>query len=369
MTRDLFQPGHIGPLAVKNRIVMAPMTRSRANADGVIKSIVADYYGQRSGAGLIISEGTNISAQAQGFPNTPGIFTEDHVAAWRGVTDRVHGDGAAFVMQLWHVGRIAHPDSMANGLHPVAPSALAFDRDVMTPTGLQPAPTPHALTPEQIAGTVAGYAAAAERAIRAGCDGVEIHAANGYLPCQFLHETSNLRTDGYGGSDTNRIRFLVEVAEACAAAIGAGKVGIRVTPFGGFNGCTSRDEAALYHRLTEALAPLGLGYLHAVRATIAGNRTKDSTEGQNLPDVEAFMRACWDGPLIMGGDYDAASARAAVAKRGIDAVAFGRDFIANPDLVRRLAEGLPLAPRDPDSWYGNSSQGYTDFPAYEGAKA
>ncbi|KPQ05411.1 MAG: N-ethylmaleimide reductase [Rhodobacteraceae bacterium HLUCCA12] len=360
----LFSPYDMQGMTLKNRVVMAPMTRSRATPDGVPKPIVATYYGQRAGAGLIIAEGTNISPQGQGFPNTPGIFADTHVAAWRNVVEGVHAADSRFFLQLWHVGRIAHPDSMQPGCHPLAPSAVAFERDVMTPSGLQPAPTPRAMTVDDIAQTIEDYANAARRALEAGCDGVEIHAANGYLPAQFLHETSNFRADAYGGSLHNRMRFVIEVVEACVAAIGAERVGIRFTPFGGFNGCSSADEGALYRALLGDLSRFALAYVHIVGANIAGNKTKQGADAANIPDVAALIRPLWPHTLIVGGDYDAGRAEAVLDDPGADLVAFGRDFIANPDLVERMAKGLSLAARDPDSWYGDGAAGYIDFPPY-----
>lgn len=367
MTHALFEPVTLAGHELSNRIAMAPMTRSRARPDGTPTDLMATYYAQRAGAGLIISEGVNISPQGQGFPLTPGIFHDSHVAGWAKVTDSVHRAGGTFFLQLWHVGRIGHPDSMGGGLHPVGPSAIAYERDVMTPTGLQPAPVPKALDPDEIRATVADYASAASRAVAAGCDGVEIHAANGYLPCQFLHKTSNMRTDDYGGSVENRARFLVEIAEACAAAIGAEKVGLRLTPFGRFNGAYSDDEPALYTHLLGRLSGMGLAYLHVVGAEIAGNRTRDAGERLDAPDVAEFARPLWPGMLVVGGDYTRDRAQAAIDRIGVDLVSFGRDFIGNPDLVTRLRDGHPLTPRDPGAWYGSGAAGYTDYPTFDGA--
>lgn len=366
MTSSLFQPCTIPGHKLKNRFAMAPMTRARATADGTPTDIMTTYYEQRSEAGLIISEGTNITPQGQGFPNTPGIFRDSHVEGWKKVTDRVHVAGSCFFLQLWHVGRIGHPDSMGPGLQPLAPSAIAFERDVMTATGLKPAPQPRAMEQEEIDATVADYAKAAERALEAGCDGVEIHAANGYLPGQFLHQSSNKRTDKYGGSIENRVRFVTEVAQACADAVGAGKVGIRLTPFSGFNGAFSDDEPALYRHLLQCLANIGLLYVHVVGAEIAGNRTRDAEECTDIPNVAEFTRPLWPNTLIVGGDYTRQKAQAALDETGVDLVAFGRDFIGNPDLVTRLREGHPLTPRTPEAWYGSGAEGYTDFPRFDG---
>jgi N-ethylmaleimide reductase len=364
MNSLLFEPSQVGSLQLGNRIAMAPMTRSRALDDGTPTPLMAHYYAQRAEAGLIVSEGTNISAQGQGFLNTPGIFSAAHVAGWRRVTDQVHEKGSLFFLQLWHVGRIAHPSNMANGLAPVAPSALIHERTVVTPQGLQPVPVPRALSIEEIRQSIADYARAARLAVDAGCDGVEIHAANGYLPSQFLHASSNLRTDGYGGSIEKRARFLIEVAQACAEAIGAQKVGVRLTPFSVFNGARSPDDAPVYRHLVPALAALGLGYLHVVGAEVSGNQTVQAEEGASLPDVLGFVRPLWPHPLMAAGNYDLARAQADLDSGRADLFAFGRDFIGNPDLVARLRNRHPLVERRPADWYGPSAQGYTDYPRW-----
>jgi N-ethylmaleimide reductase len=363
--KDLFDPCDLHGHRLANRIVMAPMTRSRAADDGTPRPMMVEYYAQRSEAGLIVSEGTNISAQAQGFLNTPGIFTEAHIEAWRRVTAAVHAQGSTFFLQLWHVGRIGHPDNMEAGLHPVAPSALAHPRTIVTRSGPQPTVVPRAMNLDEVKQAIAQYAAAARNAIRAGCDGVEIHAANGYLPSQFLHSTSNLRADRYGGGIADRIRFLVEVAQACAAAIGAHRVGVRITPFSAFNGATSPDdEAGLYDQLLAALEDLELGYLHAVTAEVSGNVTLAEAERQKVADVLGFIRPRWRRTLIAAGNFDLERARATIRDGRADLVAFGRDFISNPDLVTRLRHGYPLARRDPAEWYGAGAEGYTDYPRW-----
>jgi N-ethylmaleimide reductase len=363
--KDLFSAYDFHGHRLANRIAMAPMTRSRAADDGTPGALMVEYYAQRTEAGLIISEGTNISPQAQGFLNTPGIFSEAHIEAWRRVTTAVHAGGSTFFLQLWHVGRIGHPDNMLPGLHPVAPSALAHPRTIVTRSGQQPTVVPRAMGLDEVRQAVAEYAAAARNAIKAGCDGVEIHAANGYLPSQFLHSTSNLRTDPYGGSIANRIRFLVEVAHACAAAIGAHRVGVRITPFSAFNGATSpADETGSYDALISELHGLELGYLHAVTAEVSGNVTVAEAERQKVADVLGFVRPRWRRTLIAAGNFDLARGQAAIRDARADLVAFGRDFIANPDLVTRMRSGHPLARRDPTEWYGAGAQGYTDYPRW-----
>ncbi|MDO9439727.1 MAG: alkene reductase [Beijerinckiaceae bacterium] len=362
---NLFTPIDVGPLSLKNRIAMAPMTRSRAMLDGTPTAMMADYYAQRAGAGLIVSEGVNISAEAQGFIHVPGIFTDAHTSAWRKVTERVHAQNSTFVMQLWHTGRIGHPDNMGSGLHPVAPSALAHDRTVVTPSGLQPAPVPREMTDQDILRTIDDYAQAARRAIAAGCDGVEIHAANGYLPGQFLHESTNLREDAWGGDLKRRARFLIDSARACAEAVGSHRVAVRITPFSVFNGARSADDSAVYRYLLPALGELGLLYLHVVTAEVAGNQTVVRTDGDDLRDVVGFTRALWPGILMAAGGYDRKKADEEIRSGRADIVAFGRDFIGNPDLPERLAKGHPLAERRPADWYGAAETGYTDYPAFD----
>jgi N-ethylmaleimide reductase len=369
MMSPLFTACRVGGLDLPNRVVMAPMTRSRAMADGTPTDLMATYYGQRAEAGLIVSEATNISPQGQGFPNIPGIFNATHVDAWRRVADRVHGRRSAFFLQLWHVGRIGHPDNMASGLHPVAPSAIAYERTVVTAKGLQPTPVPRAMTLAEIAETVGDYANASRLAVEAGCDGIEIHAANGYLPSQFLHETTNRRTDAYGGGPDRRARFVIEIAEACVRAVGAHRVAIRLTPFSAFNGATSSDEPELYRLLLSALARLRLAYLHVVGAEVSGNQTVQPQDGAEIPDVLAFVRPLWPHALIAAGDYTLTRADADIRSGRADLIAFGRDFIGNPDLVSRLRDGRPLTPRDPSAWYGSGAQGYTDYPTWRGPEA
>lgn len=360
---NLFTPFDIPAISLKNRIVMAPMTRSRATDDGTPTSMMVQYYAQRASAGLIVSEGVNISAEAQGFLNVPGISTAAHVAAWRPITERVRANNCVFVMQLWHTGRIGHPDNMRPGLHPVAPSALAHDRTVVTPSGMQAAPVPRVLTDAEILGTIKDYANAARRAIEAGCDAIEIHGANGYLPGQFLHESTNKRTDAWGGTLQKRARFLIEVARACAEAVGGRRVGVRLTPFSVFNGASSDDDEAVNRYLIPALADLGLLYLHVVTAEVAGNQTVVKEQGTEIRDVVGFARSLWPGVLIAAGGYDRNRADTELDSGRADLIAFGRDFIGNPDLPLRLEKGVPLAERSPADWYGSGEAGYIDYPA------
>lgn len=360
---SLFEPVHLGSLDLKNRLVMAPMTRSRANDERVPKAVVAEYYAQRSGAGLIVSEGVGISPRSFGFPNVPGIFTAAQQQGWRAVIDRLSGSGTRFFMQLWHVGRVSHPDNLEPGLHPCAPSAIGAGRDVVTRHGPKPAPVPQALQADDVWSVVQEYAQAARYAIEVGCDGIEIHAANGYLPAQFLHETTNQREDEWGGSIDKRTRFIVEVARACADAIGAARVGVRLSPFSAFNGASSSDEGATYDSLLAGLAPLNLAYLHVVTMEVAGHLTRES-QGDDKPDVVGFARPRWPGVLIAAGGYDRPTAEQEIRSGRADLIAFGRDFVGNPDLPTRLERGLPLVERRMADWYGPDAKGYTDYPAY-----
>ncbi len=360
---SLFAPASLGMLDLKNRIVMAPMTRSRGTDERVPKAVVAEYYAQRSGAGLIVSEGVGISPRSFGFPHVPGIFTDAQVQGWRAVTERLRGSGTRFFMQLWHVGRVSHPDNLAPGLHPCAPSALSAGRDVVTRHGPQPAPVPHALATGEVWAVVREYAQAARGAVDAGCDGVEIHAANGYLPAQFLHETTNLRQDAWGGTVEKRARFIVEVARACAEEVGPARVGVRLSPFSAFNGASSSDEEGTYDQLIAQLAPLGLAYLHVVTMEVAGHLTREAGAA-GVPDVVGFARQRWTGVLIAAGGYDRMKAEQDLSSGRADLIAFGRDFVGNPDLPERLAHGWPLVERRMADWYGPDGKGYTDYPAY-----
>lgn len=347
---DLFTPTTAGRIGLKNRIVMAPMTRARADDAGLQAPIAATYYSQRAGAGLIVSEGVFPEPMGKGYVRTPGLADAAQVASWKPVTDAVHAAGGRIVAQLMHVGRISHPSLLPGNATPVAPSAVQAKGGVYTDAGLLPHPVPEALTPDGIRAVIAGYAAAARRAIDAGFDGVEFHAASGYLPMQFLSTGTNLRTDGYGGSAANRARFTVEALTAIAAAIGADRVGIKVSPEMAFNDIQDADPMQTYTTLVELIAPLGLSYLHVAPAARAA-------------DYHRELRSRFTGTYIAGAGFDGASAAAIVASGGADAVAFGQLFIANPDLPRRLRDGVPLASADPATFYAGGEKGYIDYPA------
>jgi N-ethylmaleimide reductase len=356
MTATLFTPVTLGRITLANRIVMAPMTRSRALGN-VPNALMEKYYGERADAGLIVTEGVAPSADGLGYARIPGIFTDEQERGWKRVTDAVHRGGGRIFAQLMHTGRVGHPANMAPGARLVAPSAVAAPGEMWTDgQGLQPHPVPAAMTEEEIARAIGEFASAARRAIAAGFDGVELHGANGYLVDQFLNTASNRRTDRWGGSVANRIRFAVEVAKASAAAIGADRLGIRVSPYGVFNGMAPDPEMdALYLALVEELNALGFAYIHVVDHSSMG-------APEPSPALEAAIRSAFKGRYILSGGYDAARANADLdAGRG-DLVAFGRPFISNPDLVRRLRDGSALAPADPSTFYTPGEKGYTDYP-------
>ncbi len=345
----LFTPMRAGALALPNRIVMAPMTRRRAGPEGVPTELNAMHYAQRASAGLIVSEAAVVTPSGAGYPGSPGIFSDAQEAGWRRVVEAVHGAGGRIALQLWHAGRVSHP-AWLGGASPVAPSAVAPAGELRAPPG-GPFPTPRALEASEIPGVVDAFKAAAVRARRAGFDGVEVHAAQGYLLDQFLRAGSNRRRDGWGGPADARIRLLLEVVEAVADAWDAGRVGVQVSPTSGLNDMTDPDPRGLFGRVAERLAPLGLAYLHV-------HEPLDEAG----PAVTPGLRRRFPGALVVNGGYDGASARAAVASGRADLVSFGRPFIANPDLPERLALGAPLASPDPATFYGGGAEGYTDYP-------
>ena len=353
---DLFSPYQLGNLELANRLVMAPLTRNRAGVGEAPTELAAEYYAQRAGAGLIISEGTQPCAVGQGYPHTPGLHTEEQVVGWTLVADAVHARGGRIVAQLMHAGRISH--EAITGLHPVAPSAVKPAGEVFTEQGMKAFEAPRALEVAELPGVVAEYVDAARRAVQAGLDGVELHAANGYLLHQFLADGSNTRTDGYGGSPRNRARFVVEVAAAVAQAIGAGKVGIRISPGGTFNDITETETEQTYAALLDGLNPLGLLYLHVL-------------EGPDT-DFHEQLRKQWDGTVMFNtgftGPSDLATAQEAVDFGAADLFCIGRGFLANPDLVERLRIGAELNEPDMETFYSGGAKGYTDYPVLSASR-
>jgi len=355
MTATLFTPTTLGKLQLRNRIVMAPMTRSRATGN-VPNELMETYYKQRASAGLIITEGVSPSANGLGYARIPGMFSDAQVEGWKRVNDGVHAAGGKILVQLMHTGRVSHPANMAEGSKIVAPSAIALTGEMWTDSsGMQPYPVPTAMSEEDIAVAIAEYANASKRAIEAGFDGVELHGANGYLIDQFLNTATNQRTDRWGGSVENRIRFAVEVAKASAAAIGADRIGMRISPYGAFNGAVPDEKMdALYLRLVEEMNAVGLVYIHVVDHSSMGAPEVSA-------DLKAKIRANFKGKYILSGGYDAARANADLDAQKGDLVAFGRPFISNPDLVAKLQNGTELTAPDFSTFYTPGEKGYTDY--------
>jgi N-ethylmaleimide reductase len=355
MNTTLQTPIQIGPYHLPNRLVMAPLTRMRA-PDNIPTDLMVMYYAQRASAGLIITEASPISTQGVGYPATPCIYNDAQVAGWKKVTEAVHAKKSHIFLQLWHVGRISHPD-FHEGALPVAPSAIAPKGDAVTPTGMQPFVTPRALETDEIQGIVEDYRKAAENALAAGFDGVEIHSANGYLLDEFLRDGTNQRTDSYGGTFENRARILLEVTAAVVAVWGAERVGIRLSPSGTFNDMTDSDPETFFVYLLGQLNRFGLAYLHVVDA-LEG----DIRHGANVINLEVLRKA-YQGTLIVCGGYDQVSAEDVIAQGDADLVAFGQLYIANPDLVERFNLNAPLNEPDVNTFYGGNEKGYTDYPA------
>ncbi len=353
----LFDPFKLGTIALSNRIVMAPMTRNRADADHTPNALMAEYYTQRATVGLIITEGTSPSPDGLGYARIPGLYSAEQISAWRVVTDAVHAADGTIVVQLMHTGRASHVASLPAGARVVGPTTVAMPEDVVTDTdGPQPASAPHALTEAEIAVTVAEYATSARAAIEAGFDGVELHAANGYLIEQFLNANVNTRTDGYGGSADARNRFALEVTRAVVDEIGAERVGIRLSPLGAFNSTGAFDGVeAQYVELVTALGKLDLAYLHLV---------DHSSMGAPAVPVEfkQEMRTAFGGVYIASGGFTGETAEQALVDGSADLIAFGRPALTNPDLVNRLANHLPLNDADYTTFYTPGAKGYTDYP-------
>ncbi len=355
---DLFEPTHMGAIELSNRIVMAPVTRSRYAEDGIPNELHATYYAQRASAGMIIAEATNISAQGRGYAATPGIWSEAQTAGWKKVTDAVHAEGGKIVLQLWHVGRFSNVALQPDGQAPVAPSAIKAEGDTYTTEGFVPVSMPRALETDEIPGIIEQYRVAARNAKRAGFDGVEVHSANSYLLDQFLRDSTNQRTDEYGGSIENRARLTLEVTRAVIEIWGSERVGIRLSPVTPDAGNTQPDSnvMALFGYLVPKLNELNLAYMHFVEGATATSR--DVPKGVDMDALSGLFT----GPYIGNNNYDLEMAIERRAENKIDAVAFGRLFIANPDLVQRLRSGaeLRIAPRE--SYYGGGAKGYTDWP-------
>ncbi|WP_282272581.1 alkene reductase [Stenotrophomonas sp. PS02298] len=351
----LFAPYECGDITLSNRVVMAPLTRNRAGAGLVPSPLAATYYSQRATAGLIITEATQVSPQAQGYQDTPGIYTPEQIKAWRAVTDAVHEKGGKIFVQLWHVGRISHVDLQPGGSAPVAPSAIRAQAKVFVNKTFVDVSEPRALLTDEIPGIVEDFRKAAANAIAAGFDGVEIHGANGYLLDQFIKDGANQRTDRYGGSIENRAKLLLEVTTAVAGEIGPGRTGVRISPVSPTNGISSSEPQPQFDYIVAALSDLGIAYLHVVEGATGGPR--DITPF----DYEA-LRSRFKHTYIANNGYGIELAKIRVEEDERQLVSFGRAFISNPDLVERFKAHAPLSPLDPTTLYGGGEKGYTDYP-------
>lgn len=353
---DLFAPIQLGSYELRNRMVMAPLTRNRAGQGQVPQPMNVRYYQQRASAGLIISEATQVCPEGVGYPNTPGIHSAEQMKGWRTITEAVHQQGGRIFLQLWHVGRISHPSLQPGGALPVAPSAIKPEGDAITYKGLKPFVTPRALDIAELPGIVAHYRQGAHYALEAEFDGVEIHSANGYLLDQFLRDGSNHRTDAYGGSIENRARLLLEVVEAVTQVWGRERVGVRISPVNPFNSMHDSDPDSTFGYVAKNLGARKLAYLHVVEMDQSGVTTGQSVNFRRVRDL-------FGGLYIANGGYTYERATTALAKGDADLIAFGRLFLANPDLPDRFAKRAPLNVPQPESFYGGDEKGYTDYPS------
>jgi N-ethylmaleimide reductase len=360
MPNGLFTPFQLGDLTLPNRMVMAPMTRNRAERNGVVSPLMATYYQQRASAGLIITESTPVSARGVGYPYTPGIYTDAQAESWRRVTDAVHIFGGHIFVQLQYCGRISHPSLLPDRRPPFAPSALRPAGQAVTEMGMQDFVTPHALEAHEIPAIVAEFRDAAQTAKDAGFDGIEVHGANGYIIDQFLRDGSNHRTDSYGGSPENRLRLLREILDAVGAVWPAGRIGVRFSPENSFNSMSDSNPQTHFEYFAEQLNSYGLAYLHVLEGDMMA-KTRTVNYGA--------LRTTFSGPYVANNGYNLERAATAIRDGMADLIAFGVPFLANPDLVRRYRENLPLNPADHATFYGGNEVGYTDYPTYQGEVA
>ncbi len=359
-TNPLLEPVRLGPYVLKNRVVMSPMTRNRSPGE-VPNQLNAEYYAQRAGAGLIVTESTAISPQGLGWIDSPGLYTPEQISGWRAVTDAVHARGGRIFVQLWHTGRCSHVSVQPGGQAPVAPSAMPSRGRSRTPSGRLEHSPPRALEPDELPGIVAQYRQAAANALAAGFDGVEVHAGNGYLLDQFLRSASNQRSDAYGGSPQNRVRLTREVVEAVLKVWGAERVGVRISPLSPTNGMSDADPHGTFGHVAAALDALGIAYLHVIEPGVNGTLSEAASD--TSPDLgSGYFRALFSGPIIAAGGHDARTGAARIAKGDADLVAYGKLYIANPDLPERFARRAPLHPADRATFYGGGARGYTDSP-------
>jgi N-ethylmaleimide reductase len=351
----LFTPIQVGRYTLPNRLVMAPMTRSRSDEAGVPSDLVATYYEQRADAGLIIAEGTFPSAMGKGYVRTPGIYTDEQVAAWKKVTNAVHAKGGKIFLQIMNCGRISHPSMLPNNAQPIAPSAIKAAGQSWTGAGMEDFVTPRELTTDEVSGVIGEYRLATRRALEAGFDGVELHTASGYLPEQFLSSDTNQRKDKYGGSVENRARFVLDALKEMIAEAGADRVGIKISPEMNFNDISDANPQETYTYLVEQLAPLNLAYLHVA---LFGAKT----------DYHALLRPLFKGAYLMGSGLDKAKAEQVLESNQADATVFGGAFLANPDLVERFKQNAPLNTPNKDTFYSPGAEGYTDYPTLKDSK-
>jgi N-ethylmaleimide reductase len=362
---NLFSPIKLGPYELSHRVVMAPLTRMRSEPGDIPGDLMVAYYAQRaSQGGLIISEATPVSIRGNGYAGAPGIYSHHQIAGWRRVTDAVHAKGGRIFLQLWHVGRQSHTDLQPNGDAPIAPSAIPAEGLAYTKNGEVPFSAPRALALHEIPAIIGEFRAGAERARRAGFDGVEIHGANGYLPDQFLQDGSNTRTDAYGGPVENRARFLLEATKAAVSVWGADRVGVRIAPSGTYGSMSDSNPRVTFGYVAEQLDRLGIAYLHVIEPRIKGIEL--IVKGQ-APAAAQHLRPRFSRSLIAAGGFAKDTAEAILGAGDADLVAFGRYFISNPDLPERFRRGLPLNPYDRATFYGGDAHGYTDYPAYHSA--
>jgi N-ethylmaleimide reductase len=363
----LFTPTQVGPYRLSHRVAMAPLTRMRSDPGDIPSELMVEYYKQRSTKGsLIISEASPVSIRGNGYAGAPGIYSDTQIAGWQRVTAAVHAKGGRIFQQLWHVGRQSHVDLQPNGDAPVAPSAIAAEGYAYSKRGEVPFSMPRALALREIPAIIEEFRSGAERALRAGFDGVEIHGANGYLPDQFLQDGTNKRTDEYGGPIESRARFMLEVTQAAISVWGADRVGVRIAPSGTYGSMSDSDPQATFGYVTTELDRLGIAYLHVVEPRIKG--TEETSHGR-APIAAQHLRPKFSRTLIAAGGFTPASAEAIVSLGDADLVAFGRHFISNPDLPERIRQGLPLTRYDRSTFYGGDARGYTDYPTAEAAAA
>jgi len=358
----LFAPLNVGPFTLSHRIAMAPLSRLRSDADGTPIDLAAEYYGQRaSQGGLLISEGIIMAEGGNGYLGAPGLSNDKHVPGWKKVTDAVHAKNGRIFAQLWHVGRVSHTDHQPGGRAPGGPSVVPFESLAFTTDGWVPTTPSRALEIQEIEGIVDEFRKSTERAVAAGFDGVEIHAANGYLLDQFLQDGSNKRTDQYGGSFENRARFMLAAIAAAASVIGINRVGVRISPSGDFGSMIDSDPEGLFAYVATELNKLGIAYLHLIEPRVSGNVTNEAKD-QKTAVAAPFVRKYFKGVIVAAGGFNAELAEAIIAAGDADVVAFGRTFIANPDLPERIRIGATLTPYNRDTFYGGLVEGYTDYP-------